>query len=36
MFDINTLPQLIRRDIEHGESNFPPRCPTRFKRKPDI
>ena len=24
MFDINTLPQLIRRDVEHGESNFPP------------
>ncbi|MGE0679301.1 MAG: hypothetical protein AB7P69_00100 [Candidatus Binatia bacterium] len=23
MFDLNTLPQLIRRDIEHGESNFP-------------
>jgi hypothetical protein len=24
MFDINSLPQLIRRDIEHGETNLPP------------
>ena len=23
MFDLNTLPELIRRDIEHGESHFP-------------
>jgi hypothetical protein len=24
MFDINSLPQLIRRDIEYGETNLPP------------
>ncbi|MGE0825300.1 MAG: hypothetical protein AB7G75_13310 [Candidatus Binatia bacterium] len=24
MFDINVLPQLIRRDVEHGETNLPP------------
>lgn len=24
MFDLNTLPPLIRRDIEYGETHFPP------------